>query len=165
MTLPRRHLAPALPALLALLSAAAPALAQEGWHNPYTGRNWNNPGSSLIDTFLQNDARRRMLMQPGSGSAPQAAAAPAAPARGADPSFRLTNRGPATLRELYVSPTQSSQWGPDRLGTGMLPAGRAVIVQLPAGACENDIRAVFADGRVAERRRVDTCGLTDLALP
>ncbi|MGG5817501.1 hypothetical protein [Falsiroseomonas sp. HW251] len=147
-------------AAFALCLATAPAAAQDSWHNPYTGRNWNNPGSSLIDTFLQNDARRRMMMQQ-QGSQPGAVASQP----GRDPSFRLVNRGGATINQLYVSSTQSDQWGPDRLGQGVLPSGQAFIVRLPQGMCANDIRAVFADGRVAERRGVDTCGITDLALP
>lgn len=157
-------LRPALALGLLAAMAALPAAAQDAWHNPYTGRNWNNGGSSLMDTFIQNDARRRMMMQQGGGGTQPQAASPGRQA-GGDPSFRLVNRGAATLNELYVSPSRESQWGPDRLGQGVLPSGQAFIVRLPTGLCENDIRAVFADGRVAERRRVDTCAITDLALP
>jgi len=156
----RRHAAVLVPFVLAL-GAAAPASAQNAWHNPYTGRNWNNPGSSMIDTFLQNDARRRMLMQ--QGASPGSAASSQTDSR--DPSFRLTNRAAAALNELYVSPVESDQWGTDRLGRGVLPPGQAFVIRLAAGLCRNDIRAVFADGRVAERRGVDTCALTDIALP
>lgn len=152
----------AVPALMLALAAPVTAAAQNTWQNPYTGRSFNNPGSSLMDTFLQNDMNRRMMQR--QLGVPQAGA-PGAAARGGDPSFRLTNRAATTLTELYVSPSQDRQWGSDRLGQGVLPSGQAFIVRLPAGMCENDIRAVFADGRVAERRGVDTCSLTDVALP
>jgi hypothetical protein len=144
---------PRLPALALLGVLATPALAQQGYTNPYTGRSFNNPGSAMIDTFLQN-RQRQMLAQP------------AVPMQGTqDPSFRLTNRGAVTIRELFVSSSEDNNWGVDRLGQDVLPSGGSVLIRLPQGACLNDIRAILMDGRAVERRRVDTCALTDLALP
>ena len=82
-----------------------------------------------------------------------------------DPSFRLVNRDPAAMHEIYVSPTGRREWGADRLGQDVLIPGRFARIALPPGQCLNDVRVVFADGRAVERRRVDTCSLSALALP
>jgi hypothetical protein len=83
----------------------------------------------------------------------------------ADPSFRLVNASPVTINEVYVSSSNDSQWGRDRLGQGVLPAGQAFVIRLPAGMCVNDLRVVYANGQSLERRRVNTCALTDLRVP
>lgn len=180
-----------LSALLAAgaLALAGPAAAQQGeWRNPYTGRIWNNPHSSLIDTYLHNDQQRRLMMHhygadpgrqphpleqaaaPGNApaqAAPPARAMPQAMPRqtSADPSFRLVNRSAVTINEIYVSSSEDSQWGPDRLGRNVLPPGQAFIIRLPAGMCVNDVRVVYANGQAVERRGVNTCALVDLPLP
>jgi hypothetical protein len=82
-----------------------------------------------------------------------------------DPSFRLVNRDPAAVHEIYVSPAGRRDWGADRLGQDVLVPGRFARITLPAGQCVNDIRVVFADGRAVERRRVDTCALSQMAFP
>ena len=82
-----------------------------------------------------------------------------------DPSFRLVNRDPAAVHEIYVSPTGSRAWGADRLGQHVLIPGRAARIGLPPGACLHDIRVVFADGRAVERRGVDTCATSQVAFP
>ena len=82
-----------------------------------------------------------------------------------DPSFRLVNRDAAAVQEIYVSPTGRRDWGMDRLGQDVLNPGRHARISLPAGQCLNDIRVVFADGRAVERRRIDTCVLSQLAFP
>ena len=82
-----------------------------------------------------------------------------------DPSFRLVNRDPAAVHEIYVTPAGSRSWGTDRLGQDVLIPGRAARIGLPPGPCLHDIRVVFADGRAVERRRVDTCAVAQLAFP
>jgi hypothetical protein len=174
-----RRLVLASAALLGLLGAGTAARAQQYWlPNGPGGTTWNNPQGSLSGTIYENMLQRRAfnyrhgLPQPEDQAA--AAGRPVAPRGGgggatqaavADPSFRLTNRSAATLNELYVSSATDSNWGADRLGQGVLPGGRQLVVRLPMGQCVNDIRAVYAGGRVIERRRVDTCALTDLHLP
>jgi hypothetical protein len=82
-----------------------------------------------------------------------------------DPSFRLVNRDPAAMHQIYVSPAGSQAWGADRLGQDVLIPGRFARIDLPAGPCLHDIRVVFADGRAVERRRVDTCAMSQMAFP
>jgi len=87
-------------------------------------------------------------------------AAPAL-AQSNDPSFRVNNRTAITINEIYASSSNDNSWGPDRLGANVLPPGQSIVVRLPQAQCINDIRIVFADGQVHERRRVDTCQITD----
>ena len=78
-----------------------------------------------------------------------------------DPSFRLNNRSGQTINEVYVSSSEVSSWGQDRLGADVLPAGRTLTIRLPNGQCVNDILVVMAGGRRMERRQVNTCAITD----
>jgi hypothetical protein len=82
-----------------------------------------------------------------------------------DPSFRLINRDPAAVHQIFVSPAGTRAWGADRLGQDVLIPGRFARIGLPAGPCLHDIRVVFADGRAVERRRVDTCAMSQMAFP
>ena len=76
------------------------------------------------------------------------------------PSFTLKNEGDVTVYGLFVARggTGARNWGPDRLGNDMVPAGRSFVVRLPAGfGCSADIRIVFEDGAEDIRERVDIC--------
>ena len=83
-----------------------------------------------------------------------------------DPSFRLINRGAAALRALYVTPTGTGSWGSNRLEPAGLPAGAATVVRMArTSACLFDLRAVFADRKALEQRRIDLCRTTDVPVP
>ncbi len=92
-----------------------------------------------------------------------AAAAPAL-AQSRDPSFRVNNRSRQTVNEIYVSSANDDSWGRDRLGQNVLSPGQSTVIRLPQAQCMNDIRVVFANGQALERRRVDTCQITDYNL-
>ncbi|MGG5819596.1 hypothetical protein [Falsiroseomonas sp. HW251] len=87
-------------------------------------------------------------------------AAPAM-AQSQDPSFRVNNRTGNTINEIYVSSANDNSWGQDRLGANVLAPGQSFTIRLPQAQCLNDIRIVFANGQAHERRRVDTCQITD----
>ena len=91
--------------------------------------------------------------------------ATAAQAQSNDPSFRLTNNSAVVINEIYVSSSANNNWGADRLGDRTLASGGTYTIRLPAGQCVNDIRVVYANGQASERRRVNTCNLTDIAFP
>ena len=94
----------------------------------------------------------RVVWSGGGGAAPVAS--------GGDPSFQFVNQSGVTVNELYVSLSSERNWGPDRLGQAVLPPGRGLWVNLPAGrVCTADIRVVYADGRASERRGVETCSV------
>ncbi len=79
-----------------------------------------------------------------------------------NPSFNFVNGSGLTIREVYVSLSTENSWGPDRLGVNVLEPGQRLQVPLPAGnVCTVDMRVVFMDGRANERRRVETCSVSD----
>lgn len=132
------------------------------------GRLWVVPDTSdcLVDLRVvfasgRADERRRINACQISEFAWNTAAAPVA--KGGDPSFRFTNATGLVVRELYVSLSIDNNWGRDRLGQGVLQPGQNVWVPMPGGrACQVDIRVVYGDGRAAERRRMETCSITDV---
>lgn len=137
-------------ALLAALALALPAAAsaQPAFTSPQTAGRLNDPGN------------RAILVQ-GKDAPPQ----PPQQQVSDDPSFRLTNRGSITIQEVYVSSVRTDDWGEDRLGADVLEPGQSIIIRLPRGDCLNDIRIVFDDDSAQERRRVDTCAVTDIGFP
>lgn len=161
-------------AFAAALLLASPAGAQQYWlPNGPGGTTYNNPQGTLSGTYYEHTLRRqadqlrwqRQREQAGIATGGAGAGAVGRPqAASLDPSFRLNNAGGRTIREVYVSAATDHGWGPDRLGRDVLGPGQALLVRLPAGQCVNDLRAVFMDGTAQERRQVNTCGLTELAL-
>lgn len=93
------------------------------------------------------------------------ALAPMALAQSNDPSFRVVNNTRHVVNEVYASPAAQSSWGQDRLGNDVINPGANYIVRLPAGDCVYDVRVVYQGGMAEERRRINTCNLTDLQLP
>jgi len=90
-----------------------------------------------------------------------------APARAQpkDPSFRVVNRSPDVVQELYASPSSQPNWGQDRLGSAVVQPGASHIVRLPAdGNCVYDLRFVYEGGRSEEKRNLNTCELVDVVL-
>ncbi|MBU8536397.1 hypothetical protein [Falsiroseomonas tokyonensis] len=90
---------------------------------------------------------------------------PAGPAWGqsGDPSFNLVNRSGQTIREIYVSPSEDRYWGHDLLQSQVLPDGGSFPLRIaPSAGCLQDVRVVYADGRPEERRRQDTCRISQM---
>jgi hypothetical protein len=80
--------------------------------------------------------------------------------------FRLVNRSGRTIQQLFVSAATDQNWGADRLGQNVLPSGRAFTVRLPRdGTCVYDIRVVYDDNTAAEKRRVNTCEVSEVVFP
>lgn len=87
------------------------------------------------------------------------------PATAQNPSFNLVNNSGRTINEIYVSLATDTNWGADRLGQNVLPAGQSFAIRLPVGDCIYDIRVVYNDNSAAEKRRVNTCELTNVTFP
>lgn len=77
--------------------------------------------------------------------------------------FWLQNQTNVTIQEAYVSPSRVSNWGPDILGSGVLPPGQQVWVTPNFGDCILDVRVRYADGRTEERRNLNACSGSRLA--
>jgi len=90
----------------------------------------------------------------------------AAQPQGPNPDFRLVNRSGRVITEVYVSSAASQNWGPDRLGRDVLGAGQSMMISLPRdGNCVFDVRVVYDNGTATERRRVNTCTITEMTFP
>jgi hypothetical protein len=89
----------------------------------------------------------------------------AAPARAQapNPSFNLLNKSTQTIKDLFATPAGFDNWGRSRLDGKTIAAGASFAVRLPAnGNCRYDIRVVTSDGRVDDRKGVDTCKTDDV---
>lgn len=89
---------------------------------------------------------------------------PAAQAQTGDPSFNLVNRSSRVIYEAYASPATDSNWGQDRLGQNVVPAGRSFVIRLPQGECIYDVRVVYdrQGGQAEERRNINLCNMTEV---
>ena len=90
-----------------------------------------------------------------------ARAAPVAPA---DRELAVENRSPRTIRTLFISGVEESDWGEDRLGADTIAPGAGLIVRYPDLGCLYDLRVVFDNDAAEERRRVDLCALERLVV-
>ena len=54
-----------------------------------------------------------------------------------------------SINEIYVSLATDTNWGADRLGQNVLPAGQSFAISLPVGDCVYDIRVVYTDNWAA----------------
>ncbi|GAC1347239.1 MAG: hypothetical protein NVSMB18_31650 [Acetobacteraceae bacterium] len=83
-----------------------------------------------------------------------------------NPSFYLVNRSGVAINEVYATAAGLPNWGRDRLGNANIPPGQNAAIRLPAdGNCIYDIKVVFANGQIDERRALDTCALDNLSVP
>ena len=100
------------------------------------------------------------------GPVPRAPGSAAPAPQGPNPNFRLVNRSGRVITEVYVSSSQDQNWGADRLGRDVLGNGQSMIVTLPRdGNCVFDVRVVYDNGTATERRRVNTCNITEMTFP
>ena len=97
-------------------------------------------------------ASRRERPVDGAGVAPPARADSAAPARDGVSGFALTNLTGATLRAVYVSPSESAGWEENVVGAEELADGATVRVGFSPEekAVSWDVRVVSKDDRFAE---------------
>lgn len=76
---------------------------------------------------------------------------------------RVANAADRTIRELYASARAPLAWGPDRLGTDVLPPGGNITLRLRGAACLWDLRAVYDDEAEEVKQGVDLCTTRDIA--
>ncbi|MBR0684108.1 hypothetical protein GXW74_26830 [Roseomonas eburnea] len=75
---------------------------------------------------------------------------------------RVTNGADRTIREFYASARAPLAWGPDRLGTDVLPQGGSITLRLRGAACLWDLRAVYDDEAEEVKQGVDLCTTRDV---
>ncbi|MBR0655142.1 hypothetical protein [Plastoroseomonas arctica] len=89
-------------------------------------------------------------------------AAAAAPAMAqCDTRFNFVNRSSVQVNEFYFGPSANSNWGRDRLGENVLPAGRTARFETGRPGA-HDFRIVWSNGETAELMRVDICTTSEI---
>ncbi len=84
---------------------------------------------------------------------------------GAGPRITLVNRSGRTVFTVHVFPDGASDEGPDRLGADTLSDGATLHLALdPAPDCRYTLRVTYHDGTREERRGIDFCRQTELAI-
>ena len=76
---------------------------------------------------------------------------------------RISNTGDRAMREFFASTRAPIAWGPDRLGTDMLPAGGDFTLRVRGAACLWDLRAVYEDDAEEVKQGVDLCRNREVA--
>lgn len=81
------------------------------------------------------------------------------PAWAGDADFVLVNKTGYDLREIYISPSKSREWGNDRLGKNILAQGKSRTFRFNDSArCMQDLMVVFDDdGSEVTWERIDLC--------
>ena len=75
----------------------------------------------------------------------------------------LVNDHRRTVRQVFLAPTKSGEWGEDVLGAAVVaPGGRYEAAF--EGGCHADLRVVFDTEAAEERRAIDLCAETVIAL-
>ncbi|MDB5374386.1 MAG: hypothetical protein JWP04_3028 [Belnapia sp.] len=80
-----------------------------------------------------------------------------------DTSFRVVNASSGTVEKLHFSQASQTGWGLDQLGQAVLPPGQAIGYRA-ASPGDYDFRVVWANGRAAERRRIDICAASTITV-
>lgn len=83
-----------------------------------------------------------------------------------NPSFNLLGTSVIPITEIYVTPSELTQWGVNRLvNDQVIGQGQTFPVYLPTGKCLYDARVVLKNGQKAERRAIDACRISVIPLP
>jgi hypothetical protein len=88
--------------------------------------------------------------------------ATAAPSQAENRNVRIINETSWTMVEFYASNVGTNDWEEDILGYDVLGSGDSVMIDIDDGTgyCMYDFRAVFADGDVLVRERIDVCEIS-----
>lgn len=76
--------------------------------------------------------------------------------------FWLVNDTGRVIERAFVSSSRVSDWGPDILGTGVLPPGNRVWVTPNFGDCVLDLRVTFQGGGEETRMQMNACNLSQV---
>ncbi len=74
---------------------------------------------------------------------------------------QVVNRSSVTLQVIHATPRRDN-WGPDRLGQNVLPAGQSFAMRLRSQECRVRVRAIFENRREELREEVDVCAGTPI---
>lgn len=77
--------------------------------------------------------------------------------------FELRNVSGQAIDVIQVSPVSSDDWGPDLLGSRILPNGGAVLVTPDAPGCRFDVRVTYHNRSKEWFRNIDLCRTTRIS--
>jgi len=83
-----------------------------------------------------------------------------------DADFTLLNRTGYSLREVYLSPSNKSSWGNDRMGDKYLDNGQSRLFRFSdKSSCKQDLKVVFDDdGSEVVWEDFDLCEINKITL-
>ncbi|PWS37904.1 Tat pathway signal protein [Falsiroseomonas bella] len=76
--------------------------------------------------------------------------------------FWLVNNTGRVIEQAYVSSSRVEDWGPDILGTSVLPSGNRVWVTPSFGDCVLDVRVTYQGGGEERRMQVNACNISQI---
>jgi len=84
------------------------------------------------------------------------------PSQAENRNVRIINETSWTMVEFYASNVGADTWEEDILGYDVLPSGDSIMMDIDDGTgyCLYDFKAVFADGDVLTRERIDVCTIS-----
>jgi len=77
--------------------------------------------------------------------------------------FQLQNTSSVDIASVYVSPSDLNSWGPDVMGTSILPSGQTVGMNFTGtddGTCVYDIKVIGTGGQEGYLYKVDLCSVS-----
>jgi hypothetical protein len=70
----------------------------------------------------------------------------------------VVNHAGVAIVELYVSSAEEDSWGDNRLNQKSLSPGQSFrVAPLRSAGCQVDVRAIYANGTLEDKRGVDAC--------
>lgn len=157
-------------AVLALLASAACQRSEgdttSGGGMFGTGGSKNGAAAAAVQPTAQpaqQPVAQPMAPSMAPGTTPgQVAQAPAGPAA-QDRRIRVNNASSQTITLIKGSATSDSDWGQDRIPSGVLRPGGTVMIDFDDGngECVYDLQATLQDGTLRVRRGVNICQVVD----
>jgi len=104
--------------------------------------------------------------QPAAGGGDAGGAPSAAVQQAARQNFSVNNQTGHTVITLQVSASNDTNWGPDILGSQVLPNGQSADVSFDRDetSCLWDMRATFDDGTTGDWRQINLCEVATVNL-
>jgi hypothetical protein len=75
----------------------------------------------------------------------------------ATPDLSITNHATLSIAELYVSAAEDDSWGDSRIRNNIAPGQSYHLLGLRARACRLDMRVIYSDGSIEDKRGLDGC--------
>lgn len=152
--------------LIALLGATAIGLAGCGTHSSTTNTTTTTTTSNTVAPAAPAGGSSNSAAPAGGDTATGGSESGGGGSEQHNQNFTLINHSGHTLVTLNVSPSDSSQWGPDILGRDTLANGESADITFPRGTeqCNWDIKATYDDNDTTDQRGVNLCTTTSVEI-